>query len=76
MTKISIALLAFTIAGCAQMDRIIQPRRMTPEERARNMYMGLILLQTNQQVAPSPTIYVIDGRQIVCSQMSNVVTCN
>lgn len=71
------ALLA-SMAGCAQMDRIIQPRRPSPEERAQQMYMaflGLQLMQASRPTAPASQIYVIDGRHIVCNQMNNVVIC-
>jgi hypothetical protein len=72
-------LLALTLPGCAQMEKILQPRTPTPEERAQQMYLGylgLLLMQSSQPVTPAPQIYVINGRQIVCNQLNNVVVCN
>lgn len=77
--KTTMILLALGLSGCAQMERILQPRTPTPEERAQQMYLGylgLLLMQPNQPVTPAPQIYVINGRQIVCNQMNNVVVCN
>lgn len=57
-------------------------RQATVQAAARqraitNALTGFALMnQPPQAGPPSPTIYVINGRQIVCSQMSNVVTCN
>lgn len=80
MTKTITLVALVLLGGCKQMDEIIQPRRPTPEERAQQMYttwLGLQLLQMGQPAAsPPPQIFVIDGRQIVCTQMNNVVTCN
>lgn len=81
MTRAAIAACALLLGGCATMERILQPRTPTPEERAQQMYLayiGLLMMQqANQPVGPPPSrIYVINGRQIVCSQMNNVVVCN
>lgn len=79
MTRAAIAACILLLAGCAQMERILQPRTPTPEEQAQNMYLGylgLLLMQSSQPAVPSPQIYVINGRQIVCSQMNNIVVCN
>lgn len=77
--KRTMILLALALCGCAQMEKILQPRTPTPEERAQQMYLGylgLLLTQSSQPVTPAPQIYVINGRQIVCNQMNNVVVCN
>ncbi len=74
-----VGLLALSLCSCAQMERILQPRRPTPEERAQQMYLGylgLLLMQSSQPMTPSQQLYVIDGRQIVCMQTNNVVVCN
>ena len=74
-----VGLLALSLCGCAQMERVLQPRRPTPEGRAQQMYLsyvGLLLMQSSQPTTPSPQIYVIDGRQIVCTQTNTVVVCN
>ena len=80
MTRIMVSALFLMLCGCKQLDAIIQPRVPTPEERAQNMYnawLGLQLMQLGQQAGPPPAqIFVIDGRQIVCTQMNNVTTCN
>lgn len=80
MTRAAIAACVLLLPGCAQMERILQPRTPTPEERAQQMYLGylgLLLMQSSQPAAvPGPQIYVINGRQIVCTQMNNVVVCN
>lgn len=74
--KLIISLALLTIAGCGG----FQPRVLTPEERAQQMYMaqlGLQLMAMGQPHGPPPpTTYIINGRTIVCSQMNNVVVCN
>lgn len=79
MTRAAIAAGVLLLSGCQQMERILQPRTPTPEERAQQMYLayiGLLLMQSSQPVTPSPQIYVIDGRHIVCTQMNNAIICN
>lgn len=79
MTRITGLLALPLLVGCAQMERILQPRVLTPEERAQQMYLGylgVLLMQSSQPAVPAPQIYVINGRQIVCNQMNNVVVCN
>lgn len=80
MTRAAIAACILLLGGCAQMERILQPRTPTPEERAQQMYLGylglLLMQQSTQPVVPAPQVYVINGRQIVCTQTNNVVVCN
>jgi hypothetical protein len=79
MTRTITLVALLLLSGCKQMDEIIQPRRPTPEERAQQLYttwLGLQLLQMSQPGPPPSRIFVIDGRQIVCTQMNNVTTCN
>lgn len=80
MKRAAIAASFLLLTGCAAMERVLQPRTPTPEERAQQMYlayMGLLLMQSSQPAGPPPQqIYVINGRHIACNQMNNVVVCN
>lgn len=74
MKTILLSTFVLALAGCAQMDAIIQPKRTAPDPAL--MQMGLQLLQMGQPVASPAQIYVIDGQQIVCTRMNNVVMCH
>lgn len=74
MKTILLSTVILTLTGCAQMDAVIQPRRTVPDPAL--MQMGLQLLQMGRPVVSPAQIYVIDGRQIICTRMNNVVTCH
>lgn len=56
--KTAVVLILLTLCGCESMNKVLQPRELSPAERANLEQVGLQLMQMGQpqvQSVPVPT---------------------